>query len=483
MIMRRMAAAGLMMAACMVGTARAEERGSWKFSFMGEGIVPTGTIVVAPDVRYSDAAGYGFEENVNIPAPGIAPMPATAPAIERTGPIEVGALTSKERFLFSAKVPEGNYRVTVTLGDPLAESTTTVKAEARRLMLERVQVPKGGQVTRSFCVNVRRPEIAGKGGKVQLDPREPGSLTWDDKLTLEFCDTHPALQRLEIERAEDVATVFLCSDSTVTDQPREPYGTWGQMLPRFFNDKVAIANNAESGETLKAFTFEKRWDKVMSQVKKGDYVFLQFGHNDLNKSGRNAMWPAEEPSGDWSKTYSEAQTDYKRLLKEYAAQVKEKGATAVIVSPMTKIAIGTGELNIAGLRDYPQAAVEAAKEAGVPLIDLNAMSIEVMKGLGPEMARRASVDGLHSNSYGGYLLARCVVEGIRGNSLELARELAADAGKFDPGHPSPTVDDFKVPLEPAPRFGFGRGRGRGAGRDGRGQVGAPATAPAGSGNR
>ena len=121
------------------------------------------------------------------------------------------------------------------------------------------------------------------------------------------------------------------------------------MLPRWFKPEVAIANYAESGETLKAFRFERRWDKVMSQVKPGDYVFMQFGHNDLNKTGRNAMWPADQPSGDWSKTYSEANTDYKQLLKDYAEEVKKKGAIPVIVSPMTKISIQTGELNIAGI--------------------------------------------------------------------------------------------------------------------------------------
>jgi lysophospholipase L1-like esterase len=248
------------------------------------------------------------------------------------------------------------------------------------------------------------------------------------------------------------------------------------MLPRFFSDKVAVANYAESGETLKAFRIEKRWDKEMSEVTAGDFVFKQFGHNDLNKSGNNAMWPADKPSGKWENTYSEAQGDYKKLLKEYAAEVKAKGATPVIVSPMTKIDIRSGELNTAGLRDYPEAAVAAAKEAGVACIDLNAMSMELAKALGPENARKASVDGLHSNSYGGYLLARCVAKGIRDDGLGIASALAEDAGAFDPAHPSPLPGEFKLPLEPTPpRPAFG-GRGRGARG---GAATAAASAPAG----
>ncbi len=67
---------------------------------------------------------------------------------------------------------------------------------------------------------------------VKLDPREPGSFTWDDKLSLEFLGSHMAVQKIEIHKVDDAITLYLCGDSTVTDQPIEPYGSWGQMLPR-----------------------------------------------------------------------------------------------------------------------------------------------------------------------------------------------------------------------------------------------------------
>lgn len=244
--------------------------------------------------------------------------------------------------------------------------------------------------------------------------------------------------------------MFLVGDSTVTDQTVEPYGSWGQMLPRWFDDTVAVANHAESGETLKAFRAERRWEKVMLAVKPGDYVFLQFGHNDLNTRGHNGIWPKDDALGDWSFTHSDAKSEYPWLLAAYAVEVRRRGATPVIVSPMTKIDIRTGALNTAGLGDYPQAAAEAARLSGAAFIDLNALSMEIMRALGPENARRAYVDGLHTNSYGAYLLARAVALGIARARLPLAEHLIDNAARFDPAHPQPLPEHFDVPLEPAP---------------------------------
>jgi lysophospholipase L1-like esterase len=184
------------------------------------------------------------------------------------------------------------------------------------------------------------------------------------------------------------------------------------------------------------------------QMKPGDYVFMQFGHNDLNKSGHDAMWPREDVAGDWVNTHADANTDYKWLLAAYAVEVKRRGGIPVIVSPMTKINIRTGELNVAGMGDYPKAAGEAAKLAECAFIDLNSMSVELAQALGPTLAPKAYVDGLHSNTYGGYLFSRCIVEGIRSAKLDLARHLADDAGTFDVKRPLPLPDDFKLPIEP-----------------------------------
>jgi lysophospholipase L1-like esterase len=375
---------------------------------------------------------------------------------------------SGKPFFFSVAVPEGNYKVTVALGGA-ADSTTTVKAESRRLMLEQIHTAAGESKTYSFTVNVRRPEIS-TGGVVGLDSREIGVLNWDEKLTLEFSGDHPAVSSIQVDQV-DVPVVYVIGDSTVTDQPTEPGGSWAQSLPRWFNDGVAVSNHAESGETLKAFRrpAERRWDKILSQLKPGDYVFMQFGTNDMKKSGNNNIYPDE----DFSSTYAPAETEFKDLLKKYAAETKEKGATPVFVSAMGR---RNDSHTANSLGEYPKAAIEAAKEFGCPSIDLNAMSVNVYLALGSNLVARAFNDGTHPNTYGGYLLSRCVVEGIKQDKLDLVKFIRDDAGTFDPNHPVPMPDDFKLP--PDPRAGGG---GRGGGRRGAGGPGArggPTTAPA-----
>jgi len=430
---------------------------SFKFQFAPDQTTP-GFTLVASDAIYNAERGYGYE-----PSGG--------------NPMQTGFVSSSNFTLFSVALPEGNYKVTVTLGDAKEESITTVKAESRRLMLEHIHTDPGKFVTKTFYASVRRPVLP-DGTKIKLDVQEvdaAGQLTtrtWDDKLTLEFCDTKPAVTSVEIEKAVDPVTVFIMGDSTVTDQRTEPYGTWGQMLARWFKPPVVVANFAESGETLKAFRAEHRWDKILGEIKPGDYVFMQFGTNDLNKTGHNAIWPPDDHEGDWPNTYVEGE-DYKNLLKQYAAEAKAKGAIPVIVSPMTKINAGTGAINTTGLRNYPKDAMDAAKEAGVASIDLNALSIQVDQALdlGPQMSQVVyTAEGLHQRTYGGYLFSRCIVEGIKQNKLDLAKYLVDDAGSFDPQHPQPLPNDFKVPLEPLPprggrgRAGFGPGFGSGRGR-------------------
>jgi lysophospholipase L1-like esterase len=417
---------------------------SYKFDF-GAGAAAEGYTAVRSDMTYSRERGFGFE-------PG-----AILQDVDRGGADALKGdfvTTSSPLFKFSVAVPEGNYRVTVILGDAKEASLTTVRAETRRLMLERVRTAAGQFETRSFVVNVRHAKLS-PGNELKLDVREMNpktheavTATWDDKLTVQFGDERPCVCAVELEKIEDAVTVFLLGDSTVTDQVTEPFGTWGQYLPRWFKTSVAIANHAESGQTLKAFRFQRRWDKVMEQMKPGDYVFFQFGHNDLNKKGHDAMWALDDAAGNWVNTHSEANTDYKWLLAAYAVEVKRRGGIPVIVSPMTKIDLRSGVINVNGLGDYPSAAHEAATISGAAFIDLNAMSIEVAKALGTSLAPKAYVDGLHTNTYGGYLLSRCIVEGIRQAKLQLAERLTDDAGSFDPSHPSPLPADFKLPVDP-----------------------------------
>lgn len=368
--------------------------------------------------------------------------PAQAFTADKVCGFELGTenASADESLLYSVKLPEGNYRVTVTLGGPDA-GDTTVKAESRRLMLESVKTAPGESVARSFYVNIRNiqippPEKNAPGGTaVRINDREVGSYTWDDKLTLEFDGPHPRVQSVSIEPAE-VTTVFLLGDSTVTDQRWEDGASWGQMLPRFLPG-VAVANHAESGETMKSFITGLRLAKVLSQIRAGDYAFIQFGHNDQKKQ--------------WPQTYVEAATTYKAYLRTFIAEIRLRGATPVLVTSMQRRTFDEhGKIkNTHG--DYTQAVRDVAAEEQVALIDLARMSTAFYEALGPARAPLAFAaggkDATHHNNYGAYELAKCVAAGIRDNQLPLAADLAPDFTGFDPAQPDDPAT-FTLPASP-----------------------------------
>jgi len=380
-----------------------------KFDF-GPGKAAEGYLAVRSDLGFDRERGYGFE-------PG-----TIVQGILRGGedPLRDGFCTSAQPFQFSVALSEGNYDVTVTFGDRAGGSTNTVKAESRRLMLERVVTAPGEFQRRTFTVNIRTPRLPG-GGAVRLKPREMGVFHWDDKLTLEFLGARPAICALEIVPATNALTVFLLGDSTVTDQPREPWNSWGQMLPRFFKPGVAVANHAESGESLKSSLGAHRVEKVLSSVRPGDYVLVQFGHNDMKDRATNAL------------------TTYRANLQKLVADVRARGASPVLVTSMERMAGVEHDT----LGAYPATMREVASEEGVPVIDLHSMSRVLYKALGPNL-KQAFQDGTHHNNYGSYELAKCVVRGIRLEKLPLMRFLTEDVPPFDPNEPDP-VSSFKVP--------------------------------------
>ena len=399
--------------------------GDWHFQF-GSGSAPAGTIAARANNIYTPAAGFGFE-------------PGTTIADQQ------GCCTSDHPFFFSVAVPEGNYRVTVTFGDASGESDNTVRAEARRLMVEHVATKKGERTQRTFTVNVRRPAIAG-GGAVAVHLRAASSLTWDDKLTLEFNSARPAIDAVDIEPAPDAIVVFIAGDSTVTDQEQEPYTGWGQMLPRFFDPAVSVANYAESGRALYSFRSERRLDKILSLARKGDYVLIQFGHNDQKdkRAGAGAF------------------TTYKKDLEQYVDAIRRCDATPILVTPMYRRRFDADGKLQESLGDFPAAVRKVAAEQKVMLIDLHAMSGMLFQTLGVEGTLKAFVhypantfpgqnrplaDDTHFTSYGAYELARCVIEAIRTGDLPLAKHLAGDVGPFDPSHPDP-VTQWRLPLSP-----------------------------------
>ncbi|HXR34946.1 MAG TPA: rhamnogalacturonan acetylesterase, partial [Candidatus Binataceae bacterium] len=264
---------------------------------------------------------------------------------------------------------------------------------------------------------------------------------WDNKLTLEFTNQHPAVSAIEIEKADNIPTIYIAGDSTSTDQPREPFNSWGQMLTRFFKPDIAVANHGESGESLRGFINERRLDKVMSVIKPGDYLFIQMGHNDQKEKGEGVG----------------AFTTYKADLERFIAETRQHGATPVLVTPMNRLTFDADGKITNSLGDYPEAVRQAGREENAAVIDLNAMSKPFYEALGPVEAHKAFAgnDTTHHSDYGSYELAKCIVEGIKQAKLPLVKFLTDDVAvaPFDPAHPDP-IAGFDVTAEPmsnAPR--------------------------------
>jgi len=268
-------------------------------------------------------------------------------------------------YFFSVNLPEGNYKVTVLLGNKDESTITTVRAESRRLMLENIETTPGKFVSRSFIVNIRNTKI-GDSDSVRIKKREIGKLDWDNKLTLEINGKRPSLVEMVIEDV-NVPTLFLAGNSTVVDQDEEPWCAWGQILPRFLKPQIAVANYAESGEAANTFIASKRLAKLLTKMQKGDYLFIEFGHNDQKQKGENI--------GPY--------TSFKKNLKYFIDETRKKGGIPVLVTPVNRRNFDETGRVINTLGDYPDAMKQLAKEENVMLIDLNGMSKILYEAWGP----------------------------------------------------------------------------------------------------
>ena len=395
---------------------------NYKFDF-GDGKLAKGyTQVLASDV-YTSSKGFGFD------------FGSTVTSVDRKGKdaLTSDLITGTKPFYFSVNVPEGNYSITITFGDLNEATATTVKAESRRLMLENIVTKPGEFITKTFTIN-RKDRQINATQKVSLKDRELTKLDWDDKLTFEFNNTKPCIAAMEITKVTDAVTVYLAGNSTVVNQDDEPWAAWGQMIPAFFKAGVSIANHAESGLTLGSFLGSKRLEKVLSIIKPGDYLFIEFGHNDQKEKGAN--------DGAW-KSYTER-------LKLFITEAKKKGAIPVVVTSTARRTFDSTGKIANSLGDFPAAARKAAADEGVALIDLNVMSSLFYEALGPNDSKKAFVhypansypgqdkplaDNTHFNPYGAYELARCIIEGIKQNKLGLANFLIDATTTFNPSKP------------------------------------------------
>lgn len=343
---------------------------------------------------------------------------------------------------FSVTVPEGTYRVDVVLGSPEAASNTTIKAEGRVLMVEQKPVKKNKTETVSFNVNIRYAEIAGTDDKIALSERDLTELEWDHKLTLEFLG-NPAVQHINITPVSNVTTIYLAGDSTVTNQAQEPWASWGQFLPNYVNQNAVVANYAVSGASLNSFKNSKRFEKIASVLKKGDYLLIEFGHND------------EKIKGEGNGAYGL----YTNLLKEFITTAREKGANVILLTPTQRRFFENGKLKETH-GDFPDAMRKVAAELNVPLIDITQLTTAMYESWGDEKSRRAFVqypantfpgqdkaleDNTHFNSFGANEIAMAVINEVKKQNLSLKKLLKDKVPAYNPAKPN-DISSWTLPM-------------------------------------
>ncbi len=239
---------------------------------------------------------------------------------------------------------------------------------------------------------------------------------------------HPAAAHRSLAANQPFAKpqLFLVGDSTMADKPLEgnPERGWGQLLPRYFDNQLDIKNCAVNGRSTKSFRDEGRWDKILQELQKGDWVFLQFGHNDEK---------AEDPA-----RYAAPQSDYRNNLMRYVKEAKEKGASVVLLTPVMRRRFDTNGKFFDTHGEYPEVVRSVAKELNAPLVDLHRKSQTVIEEHGAAgstkiflhipvnhfaAVKEARVDDTHFSEYGAALMASLVCDGLRELQLDVARHL------------------------------------------------------------
>jgi len=222
-------------------------------------------------------------------------------------------------------------------------------------------------------------------------------------------------------------TLHLIGDSTMADKPdpeHNPERGWGQALPRFFDAGVVVSNHAVNGRSTKSFIAEGRWDSVRVHLHRGDYVLIQFGHNDQKVED--------------STRYTNPYTGYRRNLARFVAETRAAGATPIVASSIVR-----RKFNAHGVLEdthgaYPLVARMVAKDEGVGFVDLQQLTEDLVLAAGPEGSKALYVytkagayaafpaareDDTHLSPRGAAEVARLAARALRGLGGPLARHV------------------------------------------------------------
>ena len=251
--------------------------------------------------------------------------------------------------------------------------------------------------------------------------------------------TTPAQKRSPI-------VIYLAGDSTMAQKTfdKRPETGWGEYLQIQFDDAmVRVEDDALNGRSTRSFIDEGHWQEIVNKLRKGDYVFIEFGHNDEKK---------EDP-----KRYAEARTGYRDNLIKFIKEVRGRQAFPVLLTPVVRRRFDDKGEFFDTHGEYPDVVRAVAAEYKVPLIDMQRKSEALLRKFGVEDSKKLFLilrkgenpnypDGIEDNThfapFGAEQMARAAADGIRESGIELAKYLVKDDG-----------EDFHARLMPAPLQG------------------------------
>lgn len=229
--------------------------------------------------------------------------------------------------------------------------------------------------------------------------------------------------------AKDQVVIYLAGDSTMAEKTadKRPETGWGEMLEgKFLPGHIKVENHAKNGRSTRSFIEEKLWQAILDKLKKDDYVFIQFGHNDEKEGTDRYASPA----------------DYGINLKRFVTEVRAKQAHPVLLTPVMRRRFDEKGEFFDTHGAYPDVVRKVAAELKVPLIDMHLGSEKVLRKFGAEPSRKLFLqlkpgenpnypqgveDNTHFNQLGAEVMAGLAVAGIRELKLPIAKYLRPDS--------------------------------------------------------
>ena len=238
-------------------------------------------------------------------------------------------------------------------------------------------------------------------------------------LLLSFCAGLTQAKAAELTPVK----LHLVGDSTMSDKANLAYPErgWGQLLPQFLLPQLKVVNHAANGRSTRRFLTEGRWQLLLSELATGDYVLIQFGHNDQK---------VDDPA-----RFAAADSDYQAFLQQFIADVRERGATPMLASAICRRNFAEDGSLKRDLADYANAAAKVAKEAKVSFFDLQQLSCDFWQQLGKDASQPyfiqvpaglyqkfpdGKVDNTHLTLQGASRIAQFFVQELKRQQHELA---------------------------------------------------------------